>query len=147
MLRQSFLCCDRSFFDSLTICLAKSVVLTFLCRDNLMCGSLNSYVAIDNFCCDNILFFSIFIMLRQSFLCCDRSFFDSLTICLAKSVVLTFLCRDNLMCGSLNSYVAIDNFCRDIVFVQLLQIGVATSFYVATAFLFWFLLQQCFLYC
>ena len=34
-----------SFFDSLTICLVKSVVLTVLCRDNLKCGSLNSYIA------------------------------------------------------------------------------------------------------
>ena len=38
-------CRDISFFSSLTICLAKFVVLTVLCRDNLMCGSLNSYVA------------------------------------------------------------------------------------------------------
>ena len=38
-------CHDRSFFGSLIICLAKSVVLTVLCRDNFMCGSFNSYVA------------------------------------------------------------------------------------------------------
>ena len=55
---------------------------------------------------DSILFFSIFIMSRLSFLCHDRSFFGSLTICLAKSAVLTVLCCDNLMCGSMNSYVA-----------------------------------------
>ena len=39
------LCHDKSFFGSLTICLAKSVVLTVLCRDNIMCGSLNSSIA------------------------------------------------------------------------------------------------------
>ena len=55
---------------------------------------------------DSILFFSIFILSRQSFLCRDISFFGSLTICLAKFVVLIILCRDNLMCGSLKSYVA-----------------------------------------
>ena len=80
---------------------------------------------------DIILFFSIFILSQQSFLCRNRSFFGSLTICLAKSVVLTFLCRDNLMCGSLNSYVATltilsrqsfraasSNWCRDPVFMS-----------------------------
>ena len=54
---------------------------------------------------DNIRFFSIFIMSRQSFLCRDRSFFGSLKICLAKPIILTVICRNNLMCGSLNSYV------------------------------------------
>ena len=43
--RQSFLYRDRSFFGSLTICLARSVFLSVLCRDNLMCGYWNSYVA------------------------------------------------------------------------------------------------------
>ena len=60
-----------------------------------------------------------------------QGFFGSLTICLAKSVVLTVLCRDNLMCGSLNSYVATStillrqsfyaassNWCRDPVFMS-----------------------------
>ena len=37
-------CRDRSFFGSLTICLARSFVLFVLCRDNLMCGYWNSYV-------------------------------------------------------------------------------------------------------
>ena len=64
MSRQSFLFRARSFFGSLTICLAKFVGLKVLCRDNLMCGSLNSYVATST------------IFLRQSFcaassnLCC-----------------------------------------------------------------------------
>ena len=70
------------FFGSLTICLAKFVVLTILCRDNLMCSSLNSYVATSkilsqqNFCapssnwrCDP------FFMSRQHFYvgsCCNK---------------------------------------------------------------------------
>ena len=40
-----FILSRRSFFGSLTICLAKSIVLNVLCRDNPMCGSSNSYVA------------------------------------------------------------------------------------------------------
>ena len=70
-----------------------------------------------------ILFFSIFILSRQSFLCHDRSFLGSLTNCLARSVVLSILCRDNLMCDYWNSYVAT------------LTIVSRPSFYVATAFL------------
>ena len=75
MLQQSFLCRDRSFFGSLTICLAKSVALTVLCRDNLMCGSLNSYVATST------------ILLRQSFyaassnLCRDPVFMSRQHFC------------------------------------------------------------------
>ena len=38
-------CHDRSFFGSLIICLVRSVVLSVLCRDNLMCGYWNSYIA------------------------------------------------------------------------------------------------------
>ena len=84
-------------------------------------------------------------MLRQSFLCCDRSFFGSLIICLAKSVVVTVLCCDNLMCGSFNSYVttstillrqsfyaASSNLCRDSISVLVL---VATQFLVLLEFL------------
>ena len=48
-------CRDRSFFGPFTICLAKSVVLIVPCHDNLICGSLNSYVATST------------ILLRQSF--------------------------------------------------------------------------------
>ena len=37
--------------------------------------------------------------------------------------------------------------CRDSVFVQLLQIGVATQFLCRDNISIWFLLQRCFLYC
>ena len=96
---------------------------------------------------DNILFFIIFILSRQSFLCRDRSFFGSLTICLARSIVLSVLCRDNLMCGYWNSYVATttivsrqcfcaasSNWCSDLVFMS------RQHFYLV-------LVQRCFLYC
>ena len=79
----------------------------------------------------SILFFTIFILSRQSFLCCNRSFFGSSTICRSNSIVLTVLCYDNLMCGSLNSYVATStillrqsfyaassNWCRDPFFMS-----------------------------
>ena len=64
-----------------------------------LCCSMQSSVATYSVC-------SFLDSSRQSFLYHNRSFFGSLTICLAKSVVLTILCCDNLMCGSLNSYVA-----------------------------------------
>ena len=63
--------------------------------------------------------------------CHDKSFFGSLTICLTRSVVLSILCRDNLMCDYWNSYVvtltivsrqcfcaASSNWCRDLVFIS-----------------------------
>ena len=43
--RQSFLCRDRSFVSSLILCLARSFILSILCRDNLICVYWNSYVA------------------------------------------------------------------------------------------------------
>ena len=55
---------------------------------------------------DNICFFIIFILSRQSFLCCDIYFFGSLTICPVRSVILSILCCDNLMCVYWNNYVA-----------------------------------------
>ena len=55
----------------------------------------------------SIIFFSIIILSRQRKFYRDRSFFGSLTICLARFVVLSVLCRNNLMCGYWNSYVAI----------------------------------------
>ena len=92
-------------------------------------------------------FFSIFILSRQSFLCHDRYFFGSLTICPARFVVLSILCRDNLMCDYWNNYVATStimsrpcfcatssNWCRDPVFMSRQHFC-------------WFLLQQFFLYC
>ena len=78
---------------------------------------------------DSILFFNIFILSQQSFVCRDRSFFGSLKICLSRSVILSILCCDNLMCGYWNSYVATStivsrqcfclassNWCRYIIF-------------------------------
>ena len=85
------------------------------------------------------------------FLCRDISFFGSLTICLARSVVLSVLCRDNLMCGYWNSYVATStivsrqcfyaassNWCRDQVFMSrqhVCLVLVVTMFLVLSAFL------------
>ena len=122
--------------------------LVVVCRDLLLVHpfwiqSRQSYCGYDSNC-----FFSIFILSRQSFLLClDRSFFGSLTICPARSVVLSILCRDNLMCVYWNSYVATltivlrhcfcaasSNLCHDPVFMS-------------RQYFCWFLLQQCFLYC
>ena len=52
------------------------------------------------------LFFQHFILSRQGFLCCDRSFFGSLTFFPARSVVLSILCRNALIYGYWNIYVA-----------------------------------------
>ena len=90
-------------------------------------------------------------MSQQSFLCRDRSFFGSLTTCLARSVVLSVLCRDNLMCGYWNSYVATltivsrqcfcaasSNWCHELVFMSqqhLCLVLVKTMFLVLLEFL------------
>ena len=79
-------------------------------------------------CRDGICFFSIFILSQQIFLCRDRSFFGSLTLCSARSIILSILCHNNIMCVCWNSYVTtltivlrhcfyIDssNLCRDLV--------------------------------
>ena len=51
------------------------------------------------------------------------------------------------MCGSLNSYVAtLTNFVPIEFLCSFFKLVLRPSFYVATAFLFWFLLQHCFLY-
>ena len=99
MVRQSILCHDRSFFGSLTICLAKSAVLTVLCRDNLMCGSLNSYVATST------------ILLRQSFCvvssnwCHDPVFMLQQHLCFGS-------CCNNVSC-IVRISVATQKVCRD----------------------------------
>ena len=96
---------------------------------------------------DSICFFSIFILSWQSFLYRNRSFFGSLTICPVRSIVLSILCRDNLMCVYWNSYVATltivlqhclcvasSNLCHDPVFMSqqdflyLAHLCVATQF-------------------
>ena len=90
-------CRDRSFFVSLTIYLAKSVVLPVPCRNNLMCGSLNSYVATSTIllqqsfyaaslnCCRNRVFMS-----RQHFCfgsCCNIVF------CIIRISIVTEFCQ------------------------------------------------------
>ena len=96
---------------------------------------------------DSICFFIIFILSRQSFLCRDKSFFGSLTICPARSVVLSILCRDNLMYVYWNSYVAT-------LTIVLLHCFCAASSNLCCHPVFmlrkhfcWFLSQPCFLYC
>ena len=42
--RQGFLYRDRSFFGSLTLCPARSIVLSILCRETLIYGYWNIYV-------------------------------------------------------------------------------------------------------
>ena len=100
--RQSFLCRDRSFFGSLTICLAKFVFLIILCHDNLMCGSLNSYVAtstilsLRSFCatssnwCRNLVFMS-----RQHF--CFGSYCNNVSCIVRISIVTQKVCRDRVL--------------------------------------------------
>ena len=86
---------------------------------------------------DNIIFFSIFILSRQSFLYRNRSFFGSLIIYLARPSVQSVLCRDNLMCGSWNSYVATSTIVsRQCFLCSFFKLVSQPSFYVATAFLF-----------
>ena len=98
-------------------------------------------------CRNNNCFFSMFTLSWQSFLCCDRSFFGSLTLYPARSVVLSILCRDILMCVYWNNYVATltivlrhslcathSKLCRDPVSMS-------------RQHLCCFLLQRCFLYC
>ena len=95
-------CRDRSFFGSLTICLAKSVVLTVLCRGDLMCGSLNSYVAtLTNFVATEFLcsFFKLVsrpvFMSRQLF--CFGSCCNNVSYTVRIPVVTDFLCRDRFL--------------------------------------------------
>ena len=87
----------------------------------------------------------------QSFLCRDKYFFVSLTICLARSIVLSVLCRDNLMCGDWNSNVATltivsrqcfcaasSNWCHDPVFMSrqhVCLVLIATMFLLLSSFL------------
>ena len=72
-----------------------------LCRDLKVFSSqsFNSLLQYAAFCCDTLLFLQHFIRSQQSFLCRDRSLFGCLTLYPARSVVLSILCRDTLMCG------------------------------------------------
>ena len=45
------------------------------------------------------------ILSQQSFLYRDKSFFGSLTLCPTRSVVLSIICHDILMCVYWNNYV------------------------------------------
>ena len=89
-------CCDR-VLNLYRRSLLQHVVV---CRDLLL-------VILLGFSRYNILFFSIFILSRQSLkIYRDRSFLSSSIICLARFVFISVLCRNNLMCGYWNSYVA-----------------------------------------
>ena len=64
--------------------------------------------------------------------CHDISFFGSLTIYLARSVVLSVLCLDNLMCVY---YCDIDNCVTTLFLCSFFKFVSRPSFYVATTFL------------
>ena len=75
--QQGFLCRDKSFFGSLTLCPARSVVLSILCHDALIYGYCNIYVA------------TLTIVLRHCFYAASSN-----------CVATHFLCHDNISIGS-----------------------------------------------
>ena len=88
---------------------------------------------------NSILFFNIFILSRQSFLCRNS---------LTKSVFLSILCRENLMCGSLNSYVATSKIFIVIEFLSSFFKLVSRSVFMSRQhFCFCSCCNKCFLYC
>ena len=96
--------------------------------------------------CDSIFFFSIFILSRPRFLCGDRSFFGSLTNFPVRSIVLSILCRNDLMCVYWNSYVATLTIMLRYCFCTASS-NLCCSLVSMLQQYFWlFLLQQCFLY-
>ena len=102
---------------------------------------------------------TIFFSSTYSF-CRDISFFSSLTIFFARYDVLSVLCRDNLMCGYWNSYVATStivsrqyfcvaslNWCHDPIFMSrqhVCLVLVATMFLVLSTFMSPINLISCF---
>ena len=75
---QAYLFCRNiSFFGSLTICLARFVVLSILCSDNLMCDT-------------------GIVMLRHQKLCRNSVSMQLLQI----DVAIQFLCRESISVGS-----------------------------------------------
>ena len=109
--------------------------------------SFNSLLQHAAVCRDSICFFSIFILSQQSFLCHNKSFFGSLTLCPARSVSLSILCRDSLMCVYWNNYVAT-------LTIVLRHYSCAVSLnscrhpiFMSRQHFCLFLLQQYFLYC
>ena len=103
------------------------------------------------FSCDKVSVVATVIFSSAYLLYRDKPFFGYLKICLARSVVLSILCHDNLMCVYWNSYVAtltivlphylcaaFSNLCRNPVYyvatVFLLVLG-ATIFLVLSSFL------------
>ena len=128
--RQGFLCRDRSFFGSFTLCPTTYVILSILCHDILMCVYWNNYVATLTMCCDIVS-----VQLLQN------------------CVVTQFLCHDSISVSSccnnvsyiVNIPVATRKVCRDKVlsplnlisycsFIFMLQhsILVLYMFYVVT---------------
>ena len=87
--RQGFLCCDRSFFGSLTLCPIRFVVMSILCCDILTCVYWNNYVATltivlrhclcaasSKLCCDPVSMSRqhfCWFLLQQCFLYCQHS--------------------------------------------------------------------------
>ena len=110
----------------------------------LCCSSLLQCAA---FCHNTLLFLPHFILSQQSFLCRDRSFFGSLTLCPAKYVVPSIICRDTLMCGYWNIYVATLTIVLRHYLCAASSICVPTQSFMSRQYFCWFLLQQCFLYC
>ena len=89
------------------------------------------------FRCERVFLVATVIFSSTYSFSCDRSFFGSLTLCLANSVILTILCRNNLMCGSWNSYVATSTIAlRQCFLCSFFKLVLRSGFYVATAFLF-----------
>ena len=78
---------------------------------------------------------------------CDKSFFGSLTICHARSIFLSILCRDNLMCVYWNSYVATSTIVSRHCFCANSSNLCCNPVFMSRQHFYWLLLQQCFLYC
>ena len=79
------------------------------------------------------LFFSMFILSRQNFLYCYISLFGSLTLYPTRSVVISILWHDILMCVYWNNYVATCN--ATLFLCSFFKIVSWLNFYITTAFL------------
>ena len=104
-------CRDRSFFGSLTICIARFVLLSSLCHDNLMCGYWNICCDID-ICVATMFLWSFFKLVSQpSFYVAITTLFASycnnVSCIVSISVATRKVCRDRFLsplnlisCGS-----------------------------------------------
>ena len=144
------LCRDRSFFGYLTICLARSVVLSALCHYNLKYGYWNICFNIDN-CVTTVFMCSFFkLVSRPNFYVATTCLFGSCcnnVSCVVRIFVATRkVCRDKVLsplnlisCCSfililrhsflvLMFSVATQFLCRDRTFLYLAYICVTTQF-------------------